>query len=54
MSRMKKMFGDVYDVNVRPTRKQRIIQLTNNQKIPNSNIRKIDALISEIDRILKQ
>ena len=54
MSRIKKVFGDIYEVNVRPTKKQRIIQLTNNQKIPNSNMHKIDALISEIDDMLRQ
>ena len=54
MSRNDKMFEDAYEINVRPTEKQRIAQLTNNQKIPNSNMRKIDALISEIDDMLGQ
>jgi len=54
MSRIKRMFEHAYDVNVRPTKKQRIIQLTNNQKTPNSNVRKIDVLISEIDDMLGQ
>ena len=54
MSQDEKMFEDIYEINIRPTTKQSIIQLTNNQKIPNSNIHKINALISEIDDMLRR